>query len=53
MVGPPYPVSVEDYQSALEAQGLILDSEPYRSELSFPSRHDKELVAWWTKDSKG
>jgi methyl halide transferase len=48
IVGPPYPVSIEDYCMALEPYGIQKDGrEPYESSQSVPSRKGKELVCFW------
>ena len=47
MNGPPYPVSVEDYQQVLEPRGVIMEAEPYPSKHTIRPRVGKELVCWW------
>jgi SAM-dependent methyltransferase len=47
--GPPYPVTIQDYQLALEPHGIKLIETPCASPHSVPSRQGKELVCWWKK----
>jgi methyl halide transferase len=50
MRGPPFPVSIQDYQEALEPHGVVMDGgEPFESTATVPSRAGKELVCYWTK----
>lgn len=49
--GPPYPVTVEDYQKVLEPRHVVMDSEPYNSPQTVPDRVGKELVCWWTREN--
>lgn len=51
MVGPPFPVHVEDYVKVLEPHGVKLESEPYKNEDSVRGRADIELVGWWSYPS--
>lgn len=49
--GPPYPVTIKDYQSALEPHGLhIMDGSPRSNPDSAPSRSEMELTCWWSND---
>ena len=48
--GPPYPVSIHDYQQALIPHGIIMDGEPFTSTASVPSRAGKEMVCYWKKE---
>mmetsp|Transcript_28105 Transcript_28105/g.51191 ORF Transcript_28105/g.51191 Transcript_28105/m.51191 type:complete len:366 (-) Transcript_28105:360-1457(-) len=47
--GPPYPVTIKDYQLALEPHGMKVIGTPRASPHSVPSRQGKELVCWWKK----
>jgi methyl halide transferase len=48
MLGPPYPVSFEDYRMVLEPNGIYPEERgPYPSSLSVPSRTGKELICFW------
>eukprot|EP00980_Cylindrotheca_fusiformis_P002900 scaffold675_cov103-Cylindrotheca_fusiformis.AAC.11 len=55
--GPPYPVSLQDYQDALHPHGLELLLDPpggiYESEDTFPVRRGQEMVGWWSHQKKG
>lgn len=50
MKGPPYPVSVEDYQRLLEPRGVLMESKPYPSKHTIRPRVGKELVCWWKRE---
>jgi hypothetical protein len=45
--GPPYPVAVKDYRKVLEPMGIQMESEPFQSPDTVPSRAGKELVCYW------
>lgn len=49
MKGPPFPVTVEDYQKVLEPKGVLMESGPFESPHSVPERADKELLCWWRR----
>ncbi|CAB9528674.1 Probable thiol methyltransferase [Seminavis robusta] len=50
--GPPFPVTVQDYQHVLQCHGVVMEStEPYASTQTVPSRVGKELVCWWKHSS--
>jgi len=49
MVGPPFPVTVEDYQQVLGPHGVFMDGDPFESVASVSSRSGKELVCYWKK----
>lgn len=51
MEGPPYPVSVNDYRTALEPRGVVMESQPYKSAHTIPPRSQKELVCWWRREA--
>lgn len=48
--GPPFPVKVEDYKSALEPLGWKIIDGPRVSEKSVESRKYQELICWWEYD---
>ena len=50
MEGPPYPVTVEEYQRVLEPRGVIMESKPYASKDTIRPRLGKELVCWWRRE---
>lgn len=51
--GPPYPVSLQDYQGALGPCGLQLDPHcPYTSDDTVPTREGQEMVSWWSHKEK-
>jgi hypothetical protein len=45
--GPPYPVLPNDYREVLEPHGIVMESPPYSSADTDPTRAGKELVCWW------
>jgi methyl halide transferase len=45
--GPPYPVTIDDYQQVLEPHGLILDGPLRDHPDTVPRRVGQELVGWW------
>ena len=47
--GPPYPVSIQDYQNALMPHGIVMDGKPFTTLASVPSRAGKEMVCYWKK----
>jgi len=53
--GPPYPITVDDYRESLEPVGIVMESEPFESPYTVPSRVGKELCCYWklqSSDSK-
>jgi hypothetical protein len=50
MIGPPYPVSVEDYAKVLNIHGIATKRAPFESPHSVRSRAGKELVCYWSFD---
>lgn len=47
--GPPYPVSLQDYQEALSENGFQLSPDcPYASESTVEARKGQEMVGWWS-----
>jgi hypothetical protein len=52
--GPPYPVTVQDYQTVLERYGTRMEiSGPRKSPHSIPSRADTEFACWWRRIDDG
>jgi hypothetical protein len=60
LVGPPYPVTFDDYKAVLTPHGVVVDertcdlgllsSSPLRvNPDTVPSRAEKELVCWWVR----
>lgn len=49
MVGPPFPLCLEDYEKVLHPVGLELEHGPYESPDTVPARQGKEMVAWWKR----
>jgi Thiopurine S-methyltransferase (TPMT) len=47
MRGPPFPVVPFDYQAVLEPHGIFMESDPYASPDTDPTRVGMELVCWW------
>ena len=46
--GPPYPVTLDDYRSVLEPNGIVLTTDgAYASDHTVDVRKGKELVAFW------
>lgn len=50
LLGPPFPVKVEDYKSVLEPLGWKAIDGPRVSEKSIESRKHQELICWWEYD---
>jgi hypothetical protein len=47
--GPPYPVSLQDYQDALSSNGFqLVPPGPYASGDTVPARQGHEMVGWWS-----
>ena len=49
LIGPPFPVTIEEYKRMLEPHGFELIFDPKESEFSEDSRKGKELPIWWKK----
>jgi methyl halide transferase len=48
--GPPFPVTVQDYEKVLNCHGIqIEESGPRKNADSIPSRAGMELACWWRK----
>mmetsp|Transcript_9801 Transcript_9801/g.14710 ORF Transcript_9801/g.14710 Transcript_9801/m.14710 type:complete len:270 (-) Transcript_9801:100-909(-) len=50
-VGPPFPVTVEEYEKVLFPEGFVKESE-CTSEETVPQRKGRELVVWWVRKDK-
>ena len=54
MLGPPYPVTVEDYRNVLEPHGVYMEEVdgPRINLDTAPARTGRELVCWWRRHKK-